>query len=185
MMRAGGGPAWPLLAFLAFYALQRGVELVISARHERALRARGGREYGRGHYPWIVLLHASFPFAIAAEVLVLDAHPGRAAPVWFALWLTAQFMRMESMRTLGVRWTARVIVLPGEPPIRRGIYRWLRHPNYVAVATELLAAPLMLGAWRTAIAFTLADAWALRTRIRVEEHALASAATEPMRASLG
>jgi methyltransferase len=180
-MRLGGGPAWPVLAFLAFYALQRGAELVISARHERVLRARGGREYGREHYPWLVLLHTLFPLAIAAEVLMLDVHPGRWAPAWFALWLTAQFVRLECIRTLGVRWTARVIVLPGEPPIRRGIYRWLRHPNYVAVATELLAAPLMLGAWRTAILFTLANALAMRARIRCEEHALATAVAEPMR----
>ena len=80
------------------------------------------------------------------------------------------------MRALGERWTTRVLVLPGRPRVRDGAYRWLRHPNYVAVVIEFVAAPLMFGAWRTALAFSLANLLALRVRIRCEERALARAA---------
>ena len=83
------------------------------------------------------------------------------------------------MRALGERWTTRVLVVPGEPPVRHGIYRWLRHPNYLAVAIELIAAPLMFGAWRTAIAGSLANLILLGVRIRCEDRALAGAAVEP------
>jgi methyltransferase len=82
------------------------------------------------------------------------------------------------METLGERWNARVIVLPGAPRVRSGVYRFLRHPNYVAVALELLAGPLVFGAWRTAAVFTLANFFALRVRIRCENRALAAAEAE-------
>jgi len=171
----GGASTIPLAAFLAVHLLQRVSELVVSARHARALLARGGRESGRTHFPWIVALHALFPLALSAEVLLRPTRPGALAPLWFALWAAAQLVRFASMRALGERWTARVIVLPGVPAVRTGIYRWMRHPNYAAVAVELLAAPLMLGAWWTAVAFTLADAAALAVRIRCEDAALARA----------
>jgi len=76
------------------------------------------------------------------------------------------------VRTLGERWTVKIWVLPGEPLVERGPYRWLRHPNYVAVVLELIAAPMMFGAWRTTIVITLLNALALRVRIREEEKAL-------------
>jgi methyltransferase len=126
-------------------------------------------------------MHSLFPLALIAEVLVLGARPGALAPVWLAFWVAAQLLRWVSMRALGVRWTTRIVVVPGAPLVRRGPYRWVRHPNYVAVVTELLAGPLMLGAWRTAIVFSLANALALAVRIRSEERALAAAVAEPGR----
>ena len=179
-MNAAAAPAVvPLAAFLVFYAIQRAAELATSARHAKSLLARGGRESGRDHFPWLVALHALFPVALSAEVIALRSRPGALAPLWFALWLAAQLVRWASMRALGERWTARVIVVPGEPAVRSGLYRWLRHPNYLAVAVELLAAPLMLGAWRTAAAFSLANLPAVAVRIRCEDRALARVAPEP------
>ena len=99
-------------------------------------------------------------------------------PCWVVLWVLAQGLRWASMETLGEFWNARVIVLPGAPRIRTGPYRWLRHPNYVAVAVELLAGPMSFGAWRTAVLFTVANFFALRVRIRCENRALAEAASE-------
>jgi len=173
-VNAAGGPSiLPLAAFLVFYAGQRLAELALSARHTRALLARGGRETGRAHFPFLVALHSVFPLALAAEVVLARTRPGALAPLWFAAWLAAQLLRFASMRALGGRWTARVIVVPGEPRVTGGVYRWLPHPNYLAVAVEFLAGPLMLGAWRTAIVFSLADLPALWVRIRCEERALA------------
>jgi methyltransferase len=165
-----------LAGFLAWYILERGAELVISARHSRALLARGGREFGQSHFPWLVVMHTLFPLALVAEVLLLHVRPGPLWPFWCAVWLGAQFLRGASMLALGGRWSTRVIVIPGEAPVTRGVYRWMRHPNYLAVVAELLATPLLLGAWRTAIVFSLANALALSVRIRCEDHALAEAA---------
>jgi methyltransferase len=86
--------------------------------------------------------------------------------------MAAQALRYAAMHALGERWNVRIIVLPDEPLVRSGPYRWLRHPNYVAVVVELIAAPLIFGAWRTAVVVSLLNAIALRTRIRVENDAL-------------
>jgi methyltransferase len=172
-------PVAALALFLTIFAAQRAGELVISARNGRRLLARGAREHGRGHYPALILLHTLFPLALAAEVVALDARPGRLAPLWLVLWLAAQGLRYAAIRALGERWSTRVLVLPGAPMIRRGPYRWLRHPNYLAVMIEFVAAPLMFGAWRTALVFSLADLVALRVRIRCERRALAGMAVEP------
>jgi methyltransferase len=175
-------PVLALVLFLATLLGQRALELALSARHRRRLLARGAREQGREHYPLLVALHALFPLALIAEVVLLGARPGRWAPLWLVLWLAAQGLRYAAIRALGERWTTRVLVLPGEPLVRRGVYRWLRHPNYLAVVIELLAAPLMFGAWRTALGFSIANLLLLRVRVRCEERALARAVVEPPRA---
>jgi len=168
-----------LALFLVVFAAQRVGELLHSAANARRLVARGAREHGAGHFPLIVLVHALFPVCLTAEVVALGARPGRMWTVWLAVWLAAQVLRYAAVRALGDRWTVRVLVLPGEPLVRRGPYRFLRHPNYLAVVLELVAAPLMFGAWRTAIAISALDLVALRTRIRVEEAALAALPREP------
>lgn len=175
MSMAGPGAAAPLsglIAFLAYHLAERGSELALSARNARRLIERGAREHGREHFPALVAMHALFPVALAAEVLALDARPGRLAPLWIVLFVAAQLLRFASMRALGAFWTTRVIVLDGAPLVRHGPYRFLRHPNYLAVAFELLAAPLMFGAWRTALVFSIANLFALGVRIRCEERAL-------------
>lgn len=164
--------AGALAAALFTLALQRAHELRLSARHEAALRARGGVERGRRHFPLLVGLHLLWPLALIAEVAWGGARPGRFWPAWLALALAAQLLRHAAIHALGERWTVRVWVLPGAPPLHRGIYRWLRHPNYLAVALELIAIPLLFGAWRTAVAATLGNAVALAIRIPVEERAL-------------
>ena len=171
MSASTSSSAW-LVAYLAIFAAQRTSELVLSARNARGLIARGAREHGRAHFPYIVAMHALFPVALVCEAFARDSGPGSPAPIWAALWLAAQVLRYAAIHALGDRWTARVLVLPGAPLVRRGPYRWLRHPNYVAVAIEFLAAPLMFGAWRTALAFSLANAVMLGVRIRSEERAL-------------
>jgi methyltransferase len=156
-------------------AVERVVELVVSRRHERLALAKGGREEGRGHYPVMVLLHAGLLAGCALEPALLDRPlvPALAAPA-LALVVLAQALRWHCVRTLGERWTTRVIVVPGAPLVTRGAYRFLRHPNYLAVVIEGLALPLVHSAWLTAAAFTLLNLPLLAVRIRCEERALAS-----------
>jgi methyltransferase len=156
----------------AVYA-ERLVELGISTRHARRLRAAGGRESGRAHYPFMVAFHAAFPAACLVEVLALGR---RFTPAvgWTALgvWAAAQALRWWCVATLGGRWTTRVIVPPGGQPVTGGPYRWLRHPNYLAVAAEVAALPLVHGAWLCALAGSTVNAALLAVRIRAEERAL-------------
>ena len=161
-----------VIAFVAVVAAQRIGELVLSARNARQVKARGAREFGAGHFPFVVFVHVAFLVCLVAEVFFLGAHPTRMWPLWLALWLGAQAIRYAAIRALGDRWNVRILVVPGEPPVRSGPYRFLRHPNYVAVALELLAAAMMFGAWRTAIVISLLDAVALWVRVRAENAAL-------------
>ena len=162
-----------LAAYLLFLIAHRLFELRVSSRHERALHARGGHEVGRSHFPLFVLLHAAYPVSLAAEVLVLGTRPGLLWPLWVALLAVAQALRVAAQRTLGERWTVRIWVVPGLPPVNHGPYRWLRHPNYLAVTIELAAGSLLFGAWRVALGASALNLMALAIRIPLEERALA------------
>ncbi len=168
---------WLLALFLAFYAGERLWELWISTRHIRALKAQGGVEHGRSHFPFIVALHTLFPLALVAEVVGLRTQPGRWGALWFGLWIATQVLRFAVVRALGPYWNTRVVVVPGMELVRHGPYRYMRHPNYAAVVGELIAAPLMFGAWRTAVVFSIANAILLRIRMGVENRALDEASS--------
>ncbi|HWG01294.1 MAG TPA: isoprenylcysteine carboxyl methyltransferase family protein [Trebonia sp.] len=164
---------WVLLGAIA---VERLAELVVSQRHAAASLRRGGVEYGRGHFPVMIALHAALLAGCVAEPLA--AHrafiPALAWPM-LVVTVAANTLRWWCVRTLGQRWTARVIVLPGVPLVRSGPYRWFAHPNYVAVVVEGAALPLVGSAWITACAFTVLNAALLTVRIRCETRALAAA----------
>ncbi|HEX4112339.1 MAG TPA: isoprenylcysteine carboxylmethyltransferase family protein [Stellaceae bacterium] len=153
---------------LVLVALQRLGELAYAARNTRALLARGAVEYGRGHYPLIVALHAAW----LATVLIFV--PWRTPPDWFwlGLFFLLQVARLWVVVSLGPHWTTRIIALPDTPLVRRGPYRWLKHPNYCVVAAEIAVLPLAFGAWPIALSFTLLNAAMLAWRIHVEAEAL-------------
>jgi methyltransferase len=161
------------LALLVLVALERGVELLLSTRNARLALARGAVETGQGHYPVMSVFHGAFLVSCALEVVILQRpFPGAVGWIALAVVLAAQALRYWAVATLGWRWNTRIVVVPGAVPITGGPYRFVRHPNYVAVIAEMLALPLVHGAWLTAIAFSLGNAWLLRVRIRAEEQAL-------------
>ncbi|MDX3054561.1 isoprenylcysteine carboxyl methyltransferase family protein [Streptomyces sp. NE06-03E] len=160
-------------ALVLAVAAERLAELALALRNARWSLARGGTEAGRGHYPVMVALHTALLAACLAETWLA----GRPFVPWFgwtmvAVVAAAQGLRWWCVRTLGRRWNTRVIVVPGLPLVTGGPYRWLRHPNYVAVAAEGAALPLVHGAWVTAVLFTVLNAALLTVRIRCEEGAL-------------
>jgi len=171
---------WPY-ALIAVMIAQRVSEVVLSARHIPRVRALGGREYGRRHFPLIAAVHTLFPVALILEISFYDTRPGPSWPLWLGLWLVAQVLRYSAMRALGARWNVFVWVVPGMAPVRSGPYLWLRHPNYLAVVMEFIAAPMLFGAWRTAIVARGLNALALTVRIRCENRALQRAAVESSR----
>jgi methyltransferase len=159
--------------FLALLALERIFELVLSQRNARWALAHGGREVGQRHYRVMAAFHSAFLVSCVLEPLLLK-RPFLGAWSWLALLvaLLAQALRYWAIATLGRRWNTRVIVLPDAAPVTAGPYRFVKHPNYVAVALELLVVPLIHAAWLTALAFSLGNLLLLRVRIAVEEDAL-------------
>ncbi len=160
-------------------AAMRLVELGVSRRNVRHLMARGGVESGARHYPWMVALHTGWLVAAPAEVWL--ARRPLVPPLAAAMLLVLAVgvgLRLWAIRTLGRRWTTRVVVVGGWPLVSSGPYRWLRHPNYVGVAIEIVALPLVHTAWVTALLFGAANALVLRVRIAAEEAALRRAGLE-------
>lgn len=166
------------LLLIVCIAVARLGELRLARRNVAHLLAQGAREAAPGHYRWMVLLHTSFLVAAPVEVWLLRR------PLIVPLALTAGLavalamaLRFWVLATLGERWTTRILVLPGVAPVTGGPYRFLRHPNYLAVVTEIAALPLIHTAWCTALLFSLLNALLLRVRIRAEERALREASS--------
>jgi methyltransferase len=160
------------LALLGLTAAERGAELSISTRNARRLLARGGRESGQGLYKVMVAFHAVFLPALALGAIAYREPPPAWAWLAVAGALAAQALRWWAVSTLGDRWSTRVIVVPGEKPVTGGPYRYLRHPNYLAVILEMACLPLAWGMWRLALVFSVGNAVILYLRIREEERAL-------------
>ena len=154
-------------------AVERLAELIVAKRNARWAFAHGGKEFGQDHYPVMVTLHTALLLGCLIEPWALH-RPFIGWLGWpmLAVAALAQGLRWWCIATLGRRWNTRVIVLPDAPLVRQGPYRWLHHPNYVAVVAEGFALPLVHTAWLTALAFTVANAMLLRVRLRVENSAL-------------
>jgi methyltransferase len=171
-----GLSVWLFTGFILLTGCERIVELVVSKRNADWAFARGGVESGRRHYPAMVALHTGLLVGSVAEVWLLG-RPFIDLIGWpaFGVALLCQVGRLWILRSLGHQWNTRIIVVPGMPLSRRGPYRWarLRHPNYLLVAVEGLAIPLVHSAWITAAAFAVLNAVLLiGFRIPAEDRAL-------------
>ena len=175
MQLAPGTPFFLLL--VAAVAVERTLEMGLSARNARRAFARGGIEAeSHGFYLLMVVAHVAFLAAGPLEVLFLDrpfVPPVAIVATWIVL--LTMVLRYWAIFTLGERWNTRVIVIPGLPAVASGPYAIVRHPNYVAVVIEVAVLPLVHCAWVTALAATAANALLLTARIRHEERALAAA----------
>ena len=158
---------WPSIALLAFVTLQRLVELPLAHANTKRLLAVGGYEVGAAHYLLIVAVHTAWLLTLWWLA------PGRTIDIPFLLlFLLIEAGRVWVLRTLGSRWTTRIIVVPGEALVERGPYRFVRHPNYLVVIGEIAVLPLVFGLWDVAIIFSLLNAAVLAVRIRAENQAL-------------
>lgn len=154
---------------LALVTAERLAELCLARRNTAALVAKGAFEAAPGHYPLIVLLHACW---LAGLWLFGWGHP--LHPVWLAIFVGLQGLRVWVLASLGERWTTRIIILPGAPLVRRGPYRFLSHPNYLVVIGEIAVLPLCLGLIWYAVVFSVANGILLFIRIRAENLALSA-----------
>jgi len=173
-----------MTGFIAFTVLiglvsvERVVELIVSKRNLRWSKTQGGVEYGHSHYPFMVVLHV---FLLAGALIEVWVWQRPLIPLlsWLmlALVIASQALRWWCISTLGQRWNTLVVIVPGMPRVTGGPYRWLSHPNYVAVVIEGIALPMVGFAWVTAIIFTVLNAALLTVRLRVENQALATLPT--------
>ena len=142
-----------IVAVVVALVIQRALELRLARRNQRRAQARGAREFGARHYPAFFLLHGAWLLAWPLE----GWSRGTFAWPWLVPLLSAQLLRYWAIASLGERWNTRVLMVPGDAPLRRGPYRMLSHPNYVAVVIELAAVPLVFGAHVTAVVASIAN----------------------------
>ncbi len=154
---------------LGIVTLQRAGELVLSRYNTHRLLARGAVEIAPRHYPLIVTVHAAWLMS-----LWIFGHDQPLNIVALLFYLVLQGFRFWVMHTLGSRWTTRIIVLPGQPLVSAGPYRFLSHPNYTVVTGEIAVLPLVFGLPTVAAVFTILNAAVLTIRIRSENRALAA-----------
>lgn len=161
---------------VSLVAIERLAELVVAKRNLAWSLARGGRETGFAHYPFMVVLHTALLAGCLLEVWLTGREftPALGWPM-LALVVASQALRWWCIRVLGHQWNTRIVVVPGLPRVTGGPYRLFRHPNYVAVVVEGFALPLVHDGWVTAVVFTVLNAGLLTVRIRAENDALRSA----------
>lgn len=167
--------------FLLFLILLRLGELLLARRNERWLRSQGAVEYGQAHYPYIVLLHVLFFLSLIAEYLLTPAR-GYSLPLlvpardYSLLLLILYFLllalKVHVIGSLGRYWNTKIFRIPGRPLVKKGPYRFLKHPNYAIVVAEIALIPLIFYLYLTAIVFTLLNAGMLYVRIGEEDRVL-------------
>lgn len=161
---------WMMIFILA---TQRLVELVISKRNEAWLKSQGGYEVGEEHYKYMVMLHLTWFLAMIAEHYVGNTSLSPMWHVWIVVVMVAQLGRYSVITTLGKFWNTRIIVVPNTPLVKKGLYRFVKHPNYWIVGTEIAIVPLLFELYITSLIYTILNTAMLVVRIRVEETALA------------
>ncbi|MCT6924033.1 isoprenylcysteine carboxylmethyltransferase family protein [Metasolibacillus sp.] len=161
--------------FIGIIILQRLAELFIAQRNERWLRAQGAYEVGTSHYPSMLALHSSFFIVLLLEITFKKASLSSFFPILLLLFLLVQAVRIWCIHSLGRFWNTKILILPNANVVRKGPYRFLRHPNYLVVSLELFLLPFMFQAYFTAFLFTILNIVMLFVRIPIEERALRQA----------
>ncbi len=158
---------------IALVIVQRLVELRHAERNRHAALQAGAKEFGAAHYPFFVVLHIGWLFAWGVEGFSAEPPALVLSLVMLMVFVLAQALRYWAIISLGVAWNTRILVQQGAERIRRGPYKCISHPNYIAVALELAAAPLIFGAWRTALVASICNAVILLfIRIPMENKAI-------------
>lgn len=155
-----------------FVIAQRMFELVIANQNELWMKQRGGVIIAQDHYFLFIILHFSFLISLFLEVVLIGETPFNLNIYFFTLFLIAQLGRVWCIQSLGRFWNTKIIVIPNVVLIKKGPYRFIKHPNYVIVFIELFAIAFMFGAFMTGILFPLLHLCVLMIRIPEEDRAL-------------
>ena len=162
---------WIIIAILG---IQRLIELLIARRKERIVKSNGAREYDQKGYKLIVLMHIAFFISLISEYVSFGKTLNHYWIPLVILFLLAQALRYWAITSLGYYWNTKILVTPNTSPISRGPYKYIRHPNYLAVIVEIAVIPLIFSCYLTSIIFTILNLIVLRRRIQIEEQALST-----------
>ncbi|MBW8349035.1 hypothetical protein K0H71_06125 [Bacillus sp. IITD106] len=160
------------LILLLIVIVQRLVELRIAKRNEQWMLASGAKEYGQSHYHLMVLMHIGFFVSLIVEYLIRNPSLNTVWPIFLFIFIVAQIARIWVIMTLGKYWNTKIIVLPGIKVVKKGPFKYVKHPNYIIVTIELFVIPMIFNLYITAISFLVLNQIILRVRIPIEENAL-------------
>ncbi len=160
------------IIFITVVIVQRISELILAKNNERYLKSNGAIEYDKRGYKYIVLMHNLFFISVIAEFVFLERQLNEYWQVLLIIFICTQLLRYWAIFTLGRRWNTKILVLPNSEPIRSGLYKHLKHPNYIAVIIEIAVIPLLFSCYYTAVVFSILNLIVLKRRIRIEEEAL-------------
>jgi len=160
------------IIFLSIIIIQRISELILSKKNENYLRSRGAVEYDKKGYKYIVLMHNLFFISVITEFLLLERQLNEYWQVLLIIFICTQLLRYWAIYSLGKRWNTKVLVLSDTELINSGPYKYIKHPNYMAVIIEIAVIPLLFSCYYTAIVFSILNLIVLKRRIRIEEEAL-------------
>lgn len=160
---------------LGFVVIQRLIELIISKRNERWLLSRGAKEFGNKHYKFIVLMHICFFISMFIEYSLQRYHEINTINYLFLVFfIILQLMRVSVLISLGKYWNTKIYRIPGEKLVDKGLYKYIKHPNYVIVICEIFSLPMIFNLYFTAIIFSVFNSLLLIIRIKEENKVLAS-----------
>jgi len=154
------------IIFIAILVIQRLTELFISRRNEKWLLSQGAIEYGSGHYPWMVAMHTVFIFSLIAEYYLRGGEP--MSFMFLMLFVALLLFKYWILTSLGNYWNTKIYRIPGSAPVRKGPYKYFKHPNYVDVVCEIAIIPLVFHLYYTAIIFSVLNAIMLTVRLKTE-----------------
>lgn len=163
-----------LAILFVFIILQRLIELIIASKNKRWMLAKGGVEIEPQQHKWFIMVHGLFFISIIVELILSNASIPELFILWFSLFIATQFVRIWSITSLGKYWNTKIIILPGSTLVKRGPYKYVKHPNYIIVGIELFVIPMMFGAYWTAVIFPFFHLILMSIRIPAEEKALTS-----------
>ena len=152
--------------FIIFFILQRLSELYIARGNEKWLLSQGAVQYGQSHYPFIIALHTGFIISIIAEYFLRDQPP--ISWIFLAIFIAVLLFKYWALSSLGKYWNTKIYRVPGVYPVKKGPYKFLKHPNYMEVVCEIAIIPLVFHLYYTAVIFTVLNAIMLTVRITVE-----------------
>ena len=160
------------IIFITVVIVQRISELILAKKNEKYLKSNGAVEYDKKGYKYIVLMHNLFFISVITEFVFLGRQLNEYWQVLLIIFICTQVLRYWAIFTLGKRWNTKILVLPNTEPIRSGLYKHLKHPNYIAVIIEIVIIPLLFSCYYTAVVFSILNLIVLQRRIRIEEEAL-------------
>ncbi len=164
----------PFVLFFSCILIQRAVELFIAKGNEKWMKQQGAIEFGKGHYRYMVLMHILFLVIFLSEKFLLNRGLSQFWPWVLALFCLTQVIRFWAISSLGRYWNTKIIVLPGACPIKKGPYRFMKHPNYFVVTIELAVIPILFTSYYSAFLFSIFNMILLWVRVNEEEKALSS-----------